>query len=97
MPILYGGEIAQFLDVCAVDEALDFIEWLRGQSRPKIDLESCTHLHTALFQLIVAMQPEINSLPGNPFLFRCLSEAARIYPPAQKCLVSESVSRGGDS
>ena len=80
MPILYEGDTARFLDVCTVDEALDLLEWLRGRSQPKIELESCTHLHTALFQVILATQPVLNSLPADTFLRRCLDGAVRPLP-----------------
>ena len=76
MPVVYEGDTAQFLDVCTVDEALDLLEWLRGQPRPKIDLEPCSHLHTTLFQLILATRPEISGPPGAPFLRRCLGRDA---------------------
>ncbi|MEI8397177.1 MAG: hypothetical protein WCF85_20830 [Rhodospirillaceae bacterium] len=82
MAILYEGDTARFLDVCTVDEALDLLEWLRGRSQPKIELEACTHLHTALFQVILATRPAINSLPEDAFLSRRLREAVRPHPPA---------------
>ena len=82
MPIVYGGDTAQFLDACVVDEALDLLEWLRGQPQAKIDLETCTHLHTSLFQLILATRPGINCLPSDPFLCRVLGDAAHSHPSA---------------
>ncbi len=88
MPIVYEDDTARFLEVCAVDEALDLLEWLRGQSQPKIDLEACTHLHTALFQVIAATRPTIISLPEDAFLCRCLGEAVRTrsiqFPPGEE-------------
>ena len=83
MPILYEGDTARFLDACTVDEALDLLEWLRGRSQPRIELESSTHLHTALLQVILATQPVLSSLPADPFLRRCLDGAVRPLPPPQ--------------
>ena len=90
MPIVYGGDTAQFLDVCVVDEALDLLEWLRGQPQAKVDLETCTHLHTSLFQLILATRPGITCLPGDPFLCRVLGEAAHTDHIAQHQECGES-------
>ena len=91
MPIVYGGDTAQFLEVCVVDEALDLLEWLRGQPHAKIDLESCTHLHSSLFQLILATRPKMVCPPDDPFLCRVLGDAAHTQSSAH---IAEHEERG---
>ena len=57
----------------AVEDALTLLEFLQSRSSAKVDLSSCTHLHTAVLQVLLAGRPEIVALPEEEgFLARWL-------------------------
>lgn len=70
MPIRYDKSVAHFDGACLPDEALELIEWLRGCKAPKVDLRACSHLHTALLQVLLAARPQIVAPPENAVLTR---------------------------
>lgn len=70
MPIRYDRTVAHFEGACLPEEALELIEWLRGQKAPKVDLRACAHLHTALLQVLLAVRPKMVAPPDDPFLAR---------------------------
>jgi len=70
MPLLYEKNTVRFVDTCTVDEALEFQEWLGVAEAPRVDLSACTHLHTALFQILLAVRPKRIGSPVDPFLAR---------------------------
>lgn len=68
MPLDLSGNVARFADVCTVEEALDLLEWARQNTPPRVDLGACTHLHTALLQVLMASDARIVAPPEDPFL-----------------------------
>lgn len=68
MPIRFEGRTARFDGACAVDEAMPLAEWLEGTEAPRIDLASCTALHTALLQVLLAARPALAAEPEDAFL-----------------------------
>jgi hypothetical protein len=57
---------------CGVEEALALLEHLSGPKPPRIDLRRCTHLHTALVQVLAACRPAQIEPPEDAFLARWL-------------------------
>lgn len=69
MPILYeDGGLARWVEVCTIEEAEGLLTWLREHPDGAVDLAACTHLHTALCQLLLAARPALLQPPGDPFL-----------------------------
>ena len=70
MPVVLTGTSVRFEDVCTVEDAMEFIEYLRSNETPEVDLSACTYLHTALLQLLFHAHPRITAAPADPFLAR---------------------------
>ncbi len=67
MAITYKGDTAFFDNTCSVEEAEEFVEWLKSTKVPKIDLDKMEHMHTALFQAILFFRPKIIKYPKEQF------------------------------
>ena len=74
MPLRYDDGMVAFEGHCTADEALDLAERLRGPEAPAVDLAACTHMHGALLQTLLALDPVIAAPPQDPFLRACLPE-----------------------
>lgn len=70
MPVTYEKSLARFAEVCTVEEAMEVQEWLGRHKAPRIDLSACTHLHTAVLQVLMAARPQLAAAPEDPFLRR---------------------------
>jgi hypothetical protein len=68
MPLRLARNRLYFDGACGVDEALTLQEYLSRPKPPKIDLQACTHLHTALAQVLAAFRPSRPVPPDDPFL-----------------------------
>jgi hypothetical protein len=72
VPLQLGERTAVLTGVVTVDEAEPLAGWLRtrGSTRTpaRIDLGECSHLHTAVFQALLAARAQISVLPVDPFL-----------------------------
>jgi hypothetical protein len=73
MPLIFTETQARFEDICAVEEALPLFEFLNSATAPEVDLSACTHLHTALLQLLLIARPKVAALPADPGLARWLA------------------------
>lgn len=76
MAIRYARSLAHFEERCAVEEALALVEFLRAHPRGKISLATCTSMHAALLQVILAMRPPVTQLPADPLLAALIGAAA---------------------
>lgn len=72
MPLRAEGTVLHLEAVCGVEEALALLEQLAAPVPPAVDLGACTHLHTALVQVLAACRPNVATPPGDPFLARWL-------------------------
>ena len=52
---------------CPVEEAETLLAWLCAHRQGRIDLSACTHLHTALLQVLIAAGGRIDVAPLDPF------------------------------
>lgn len=74
MPIVYAPGLARLEDCCGAEEAETFLDWMRTDPRPCVDLSGTTSLHTALLQVLLAGRPELSSPPPDPFLAAILAD-----------------------
>jgi hypothetical protein len=81
MAIRYEADLARLEQDCAVEEALDLADWLRGQADPAVDMSACTHLHTAVLQTLLALRPRLVAPPAEPFLARWLTSLLESSAP----------------
>jgi hypothetical protein len=70
MPVRLHEQTATLTGAVTVDDAEAFTTWLRTTAGPCVDLHDCTHLHTAVFQAILAFAPTVTVEPTEPFLAR---------------------------
>jgi hypothetical protein len=78
MPIQFptdGGACAVFAGRCVPEEADGLLEWLRRTPYAEADLASCTDLHTALAQLLIAGRVRLAAPPDDGVLEACLHAA----------------------
>jgi hypothetical protein len=68
MPVQLSDQTATLTGIVTVDDAEAFTEWLRTTTGPGVDLRDCTHLHTAVFQAMLAFQPTVKAGPTDNFL-----------------------------
>ncbi len=68
MPVRYLRDIARLEGVCAVEDAESLLEWLHEHPDGKLNFKDCEHLHSAVLQVIMAMQPCVAACPraGTP-------------------------------
>lgn len=72
MPLRMDGAVLYLDRACGVEEALELLSHLTAPNPPAIDLRTCTHLHTALVQVLAACRPGTVIPPDDHFLARCL-------------------------
>jgi hypothetical protein len=70
MPLRLHEQTATLTGTVTVDDAEVFTTWLRTTPGPSVDLRDCTHLHTAVFQAILAFAPTVSAGPTEHFLAR---------------------------
>jgi hypothetical protein len=58
---------------CSVDEAEPLHRMLLSAQSAAVDWTQCTHLHTAILQIILAARPTINTPCGDPFVDRWIT------------------------
>jgi hypothetical protein len=82
VPLTVTKEVATLTGVVRVDDAEPLARWLRETARPKVRLATCTHLHTAALQALMASRPAVLSVPTEPFLARWIAPLLAPQPAA---------------
>lgn len=65
MPITYSKKTAAFEGVCQIEEAEDLLSWLLEHPEGGLDLSALGHMHTAILQVIMAIQPRVDQMPKD--------------------------------
>ena len=65
MPIELKKTVAVCHDVCSVEEAETLLTWFLDTPSGKVNLKHCTHLHTAIVQVLMVVKPAISALPDD--------------------------------
>jgi hypothetical protein len=68
MTIKFSKTTAVFKDVVGIDEAETLLDWLQKKMSTKVDLTSCTHLHPANLQVLLAGHAKIVAWPESELL-----------------------------
>ena len=72
MPLNFANDTVTADAVPTVEDALPLLEYLQSQAGARVDLGACTHLHTAVLQVLMAARPTMVTLPRDAFLARWL-------------------------
>lgn len=75
MPIDYKKKMAVLSDIVGVDDAEGLLEWLQNKPAAKVDLGTCTHLHPANLQALMAADCHVTQWPQDAALRRWLETA----------------------
>lgn len=73
MPIRFKKNAVLCEQSCTVEEALPLLEFLQAHPAARVDLRACTHMHTAVLQVLMALGPKLAALPTEIFLQRWLT------------------------
>lgn len=73
MPMRFGKTTVVFEEGCTVEEALPLLEFLQAHPNSRVNLRTCTHMHTAVLQVLMAVAPKVAALPEEDFLRRWLT------------------------
>jgi len=65
MPIKYKKTVVLCEGHCEIEEADELLAWFIENPKGKINFKQLTQLHTALLQVIMAIQPQVSSWPEN--------------------------------
>jgi len=66
MPISYKKTVAVLEGHCGIDEAETLLGWLLENPKGKLNLKRCSHLHTAVLQVMMALSPKVSAWPEDP-------------------------------
>jgi hypothetical protein len=75
MALIFSADRVTFDGHCAIDEAEALLAWVRDAGtrglHPLFDLSTCTHVHTALVQIVMRATGRV-STPETGLLSLCL-------------------------
>ncbi len=74
MPIQFDDQLAKFTGHCAVEEAEMLLQWLQDHPQGCLDLQQCTHLHTAILQVMLATMVPIAQFPEDAHFKQLLQQ-----------------------
>ncbi len=75
MPVTLKKTVAVFDGVCAVEEAETLLAWLQENPKGRVNLKRCTHIHTAVLQVLLAFRPRVSPFPEDQDLAAWLAPA----------------------
>lgn len=58
---------------CTAEEAEPLLQMLQDRPRPALDWTTCSHLHTAVLQVVLAARPALIGPCGDPWVARWAS------------------------
>jgi hypothetical protein len=82
MPITYGPALVRFSDVVGVEDAESLLEWVQQNATAEADLASCTHLHPANLQVLLAAAIAVRTWPDDVALASWLTTVLPESPRA---------------
>lgn len=65
MSIEYKKTVAIMEGECAVEDAEVLLEWILLNPKGKINLKQCEHMHTAVLQVLMAVNPSVSVWPDK--------------------------------
>ena len=74
MPMQLEDGLAVLSGTCGAEEAAEFADWLRAGGAA-VRLDGLAHMHTAMFQCLMAFRPGIEIADADPFIRAALARA----------------------
>ena len=78
MALQFDQQLATLSGTVSVEEAETLANWLKEQiaasAQPAVAMADCEHVHAAVLQTLLALQPALSSPPAQPFLKQVLSD-----------------------
>jgi hypothetical protein len=68
MSVRLDGDVIILEGPCRVEDAEPLLGWLQAERGRKVDLAGAEHLHAAVLQVLMALQPTIRGMAGDAFL-----------------------------
>jgi len=78
MPMELKKTVVVCTDICNIEDAETLLGWLLDNPKGKINLKQCERLHTAIFQVLIAVKPTLSVLPTHDKLKRQLLSAGLV-------------------
>lgn len=79
MSIRYLKKYAALEGHVGVDDAEALSQWLRNQNAPAVHLGKCAQVHSAVLQVLLALNPRISAPPADPWLAAALQQSADLH------------------
>jgi hypothetical protein len=73
MAVRYLKKFAALEGHIGADDAEALSAWLREQNAPAVHLGKCEHVHAAVLQVLLSLQPRITAPPADPWLAAALA------------------------
>ena len=86
MTIRYLKKHAALQGIVGVDDAEALTQWLLKQTAPAVHLGGCEHLHGAVLQVLLALQPRIVAPPPDALLAGALAGAPASQTSSHKAM-----------
>ena len=86
MSIRYLKRHAALEGIVGVDDAEALTQWLLKQAAPAVHLGKCEHLHGAVLQVLLALQPKLVALPPDALLASALASLPRSHPSTHQSM-----------
>lgn len=77
MTMRYQNKTVILADVVGVEDAEELLGMLQKYPTAKLDMEACTHVHTACLQVLMAVKPAVKKWPEVPVLAHWLRLALK--------------------
>ncbi len=79
MPIIFKENITFLENIVGIEEAEELLKWLETHKEGAVDLSNCSHLHTAIVQILMVARNPVIQLPTNAQLALWLRTAFQDY------------------
>ncbi len=77
MPVEVNEKVLSLKGNVTIEEAERLFDLLEKNPDLKLDLSSCTHIHTSCLQILMSFKPEIVSMPEEKDLCFWIKEAMK--------------------
>lgn len=89
MAITFHDHTAVFDGLCTIEETDALLAWLHDHPAAVADLAPCTHLHTALLQILVHHRIPVTREATDPFLQQWIIPLLQGHAPAPPSCTTE--------
>jgi hypothetical protein len=77
MSVRLDGNVILLEGPCRVEDAEPLLQWLQADRGRTVDLTAAEHLHAAVLQVLMALQPVIQGAAADAFLRDWITPALR--------------------